>query len=135
MVIETLPDDHLIRDGYDVMMKVPVCYTQLVLGDTVTIPLLKGHYDLKIPAGTENGHLITLRNEGVPMLNRTNQRGNLIIRLEIQIPRSVSNEARELLEKLHNLHKNNVSSTGIKGEDGMASSFFSHLKTFLTGKA
>jgi molecular chaperone DnaJ len=135
VVIEILPDDHLIRDGYDVLMKVPVCYTQLVLGDTINIPLLKGHYDLKIPAGTENGHLITLRNEGVPMLNRPNSRGNLILRLDVQIPRTVKGEEKELLEKLHQLHKSNVSSTGIQGEDGMASSFFSHLKSFLTGKA
>jgi molecular chaperone DnaJ len=130
VVVEILPDDHFIRDGYDVMMKVPVCYTQLVLGDTLTIPLLKGEYTLKIPAGTENGHLITLRGEGIPILNRPNTRGNLIIRLDIQIPRQVSGEEKQLLEQLHALQKKNMPTGMMKNADGSSDS----ASRFFTGK-
>jgi molecular chaperone DnaJ len=134
VVIQVQEDEHFLRDAYDVLMKVPVHYTQLVLGDHVRIPLLKGHYDLKIPAGTENGHIITLKGEGVPVLNQSHLRGNLLIRLDIQIPRKVRGDEKALLQQLHDLHKHNVKAEDISHEEGHASSFFSKMKSFLAGK-
>jgi molecular chaperone DnaJ len=134
VVIQVQEDEHFLRDAYDVLMKVPVHYTQLVLGDHVRIPLLKGHYDLKIPAGTENGHIITLKGEGVPVLNQSHLRGNLLIRLDIQIPRKVRGDEKALLQQLHDLHKHNVKAEDIRHEEGHASSFFSKMKSFLAGK-
>lgn len=134
VVVQVQDDEHFLRDGYDVLMKVPVYYTQLALGDTVKIPLLKGHYDLKIQAGTENGHIITLKQEGIPVLNQPHLRGNLLIRLDIQIPRKISKEEKHLLQQLHDLHTERRRTEDLKHEEGQASSFFSQLKSFLSGK-
>jgi molecular chaperone DnaJ len=134
VVLDVEEDDHFIREGYDVLMKVPVCYTQLVLGDTIEIPLLKGSHKLKIPSGTENGHIITLKGEGIPVLNQPGLRGNLLIRLEVQIPSKVAARERELLEQLHLLHTDKMKQKNLSHEDGKASSFFSSLKSFLSGK-
>ena len=134
VVIQVQEDEHFLRDAYDVLMKVPVYYTQLVLGAHIRIPLLKGHYDLKIPAGTDNGHIITLKGEGIPVLNQPHLRGNLLIRLDIQIPRKVSGEEKALLQQLHDVHHQKVQAEDIKHEEGHASSFFSKMKSFLSGK-
>jgi molecular chaperone DnaJ len=134
VIIQVQEDEHFLRDGYDVLMKVPVGYTQLVLGDTVKIPLLKGFYELKIHAGTENGHLITLKGEGIPVLNQPPLRGNLLIRLDIQIPRKIQGDEKALLQQLHDVHRQRMTAENLKHEEGHASPFFSKLKAFLSGK-
>lgn len=116
------------RDGVDVLCRLPVSYTQLVLGDSLEIPLLKGHDTLKIPAGTANGHVLTLRHQGVPYLNNPNHRGDLHVRLEVQIPKKLPAEERDLLEKLHQVEK------AKQGQpDKHHPSFFSRLKESLLG--
>jgi len=134
VVLDVEEDDNFIREGYDVLAKVPVCYTQLVLGDNIEIPLLKGSHRLKISAGTENAYIITLKGEGIPVLNQPGLRGNLLIRLDVQIPTKIDSRERDLLEQLHSLHADRMKQENLSHEDGKASNFFSSLKSFLSGK-
>ena len=63
------------------------------------MPTFDGDYTLKIPAGTQSGQQIPIRGKGVPVL-RGRGRGDLIVHVEVQIPKKLSARQRELLEQL-----------------------------------
>ena len=56
--------------------------------------------DYDIPKGTKAGTVFRLKGEGVPYVNRENQRGDLFFKVDIIIPKKVSDEQRKLLEEL-----------------------------------
>ena len=139
VVLNVATDAHFVRDGYDVLSKIPVSFSQLALGDTIEIPLLKGVQSVKIPAGSANGTVITLRGEGIPQINQPQRRGDFRLQLDVQIPQKLSTAERELLQQLRQLEqerlaKKQKSETGKTGEDPPhPSGFFAKLKESLLG--
>jgi len=97
-----------VRDGADVRTRIELEYPQLVLGDEVDIQGLQGELRLTVPAGTEPGTVIRLRDEGIPVLNG-NGRGDLFVEVGQVTPRRVSREERVLLEQLAELRGQKVS--------------------------
>jgi curved DNA-binding protein len=69
-----------------------------VLGTSVSIPLLDGTANLKVPAGTRNGARLRLRGKGVP--ERGGGRGDLFVVVEVQVPERVGAKQRALWEQL-----------------------------------
>jgi molecular chaperone DnaJ len=100
VVLNVEPHKELVREEQDLFCKVPVSYSQLALGDTIEVPLLKGKHTLKVPAGSANGKVFSVKGEGVPYLNNPNHRGDLHIELDVQVPRKLGGEERKLLERL-----------------------------------
>ena len=95
--------DHPIfeRQGDDLYCDVPVKFTLAALGGTIEVPTLSnasGLVSLKIPAGTQDGTVFKLRERGMPHL-RTTTKGNQFIRVHIEVPKKLTTEQRELLEK------------------------------------
>ncbi len=113
------PDPRFIREGADLLHVLPVSYPDLALGSTRQIPTLEGSEDLRIPAGTGSHHVFTLRGHGLPRL-RGSGRGSLHIRVELEVPRKLDREERELLEQLRELKGD--SDHAVKG--GLASKLF-----------
>jgi molecular chaperone DnaJ len=58
---------------------------------------------LKIPAGTQNGKILRLRNEGIPHLNNANRRGDLYIKIQVRTPDKLSSKAKNLLKEIGEL--------------------------------
>jgi len=69
-----------------------------VLGTSVSIPLLDGKANLKVPAGTRNGARLRLRGKGVPQ--RGSGRGDLFVVVHLQIPEHIGAKQRALWEQL-----------------------------------
>ena len=67
-------------------------------GEIVVLTLDQRKVRVKVPAGTQNGKMLRLRNEGVPVRGER-QRGNLYIRLQVKVPERVPARARGLLEE------------------------------------
>src|SRR5262245_7845097 len=86
------------RDGVNVVCEVPVSVVQAALGTEIDIPTLDGTRKLKVPAGTQSGHVFRLRGQGVPDLNGYG-RGDQVVRLTVETPRKLSARQRELLEE------------------------------------
>ena len=87
------------RDGPDLYVDVPVPITTTVLGGEVEVPTLSGANAVKVPAGTAPGQLIRVRGEGLPRLERAG-RGDLYVRVLLDIPASPGKRLREALEAL-----------------------------------
>jgi len=90
------PDYRVEND--DLYCDLDVAPWDAVLGTTVSIPLLDGHANLKIPAGTRNGQRFRLRGKGIPQ--RGGERGDLFAVVRIQVPERVGDRERALWEQL-----------------------------------
>lgn len=97
--VEVKPHKVFHRDGPDLMMELPVSIPQAVLGTNLEIDTLDGVATVEVPAGSPTGKTVILRGRGMPYL-RGSGRGDLHVRLTIDVPRKLSNKARQLLEEL-----------------------------------
>jgi molecular chaperone DnaJ len=90
--------EYFERQDEDLYCAMPISITQASLGADIHVPTLDGKtIKVKIPPGIQNGKLLRIRDEGVPNGSR---RGNLYIKVMIQIPTKLSKRGRELLEEL-----------------------------------
>jgi molecular chaperone DnaJ len=97
--IQVIEDKHFVRHDDDIYLEVPIFFTQIALGDTITVPSLRGELELKVPAGAKDKQQFTFRNEGVKSVKGYG-RGNFIVQIKIMYPESLNGEQKELLEKL-----------------------------------
>jgi molecular chaperone DnaJ len=90
--------EYFERQEEDLYCAMPISITQASLGADIQVPTLDGKtIKVKIPPGIQNGKLLRIRDEGVPNGSR---RGNLYIKVMIQIPAKLSKRGKELLEEL-----------------------------------
>jgi molecular chaperone DnaJ len=93
------PDDLYERRGDDVVLEVPVTVSEAALGTSVRIPTPGGgQVSLKVPAGTQDGRTMRVRGKGAPRLK--GGRGDLHVRVRVQVPERLSKEQKQLFEKL-----------------------------------
>ena len=88
------------RKGDDLFVRMPILFSQAVLGDEVEVPTIEGTSVLvSIVPGTESGKIVKVPGKGLPHFSGLG-RGSMLIEVEITIPKKISHEQRELLEKL-----------------------------------
>jgi molecular chaperone DnaJ len=111
-----------VRDGHDLVCEVPVSFAQAALGTELEVPTLDGSVKVKVPAGTQSGHMFRLRGRGVADLNGYGT-GDELVRVVVETPRKLTAKQRELLEEFAKL----------SGEDvhPMSKSFFDKVKSML----
>jgi molecular chaperone DnaJ len=91
--------DHEVfeRQGDDLFTEVPIKFTLASLGGTIQVPTLQGKATLKIPSGTQSGTTFRLKGRGMAHL-RGNAHGDQLIRVQVEVPISLSSEQRRKLE-------------------------------------
>jgi molecular chaperone DnaJ len=113
------------RQGNDLYARIPVSMACAALGGCVEIPSVDGRkLELKIPAGTQSGHRLKIKNEGMPRL-RSEQKGDLWVEVKVETPVNLSARQKELLEEFR----------AISGEDNCQpeeKSFFEKIKDLFT---
>ena len=92
-------DETFVRHGNDIYLDVPVFFTQAVLGETIKIPSLTGELELELTQGTKDKAQFSFRNEGVADVHG-HGKGDLIAQVRLAYPSKLSDEQKELLEKL-----------------------------------
>ena len=92
------------RKGRDLYAKVPVLVTTAVLGGEAEVQTLAGKpARLRIPSMTQNGQVFRLKGFGMPAVGKTNERGDLYARVDVQMPTQLSSEERAHYEALAKL--------------------------------
>lgn len=86
------------RRGYDLYLDMPVPFATAALGGEITVPTLKDPVRYTVPAGTQSGATFRLREQGVPRLQGQG-RGDLLVRVSIEVPKHLNEEQRRLLEQ------------------------------------
>jgi molecular chaperone DnaJ len=98
VLVRVTADERFVRDGNDLVHVLNVPAPQAALGTTVTVPTLDGDEELRIPAGTQPGAVFNLRGKGMPSLG-PGRRGDQRVLVNVLIPRNLTDEQRELLER------------------------------------
>jgi len=93
------PHKYFRRRENDILLDLNINISQATLGDEVNVPTVDGDAVLKIPSGTQPGKIIRMRSKGVPHL-RNNNRGDQLVIINVSIPKSLSDEQRELFQTL-----------------------------------
>ncbi len=109
------------REENNLFCEVPVSFSVAAIGGEINVPTLDGQAQLKIPAGTQGGTAFKLRGKGVPSLN-SHTRGDLIVRVAVEVPTRLNAEQRKKLEEF----------SALMGEDNapLHKSFFEKAKEF-----
>jgi molecular chaperone DnaJ len=101
--IHVLEDARFRRDGVDVYTGVTVPFTILALGGSVPVPTLDdgatGTAEIELEAGTQPGTVVVRRGSGMPRLDGYG-RGNQILEIQVEVPRTLNERSRELLREL-----------------------------------
>jgi molecular chaperone DnaJ len=98
VVVRVQPDERFLRDGDDLVTVIDVPAPLAALGTTIEVPTLDGSVPVEIPAGTQPGETITLGGRGMPPLGR-GRTGGLRVVVNVTVPRRLSSEQRDLLER------------------------------------
>ncbi|MDZ8224236.1 MULTISPECIES: J domain-containing protein [unclassified Nostoc] len=88
-------------DGLNILCQVPVTPTEAVLGGQVEAPTLDGPVKMTIPQGVRSGQKFRLGNKGYP--SDDGKRGDQLVEIQIVTPKNISQEERELYEKLRQI--------------------------------
>lgn len=91
------PHAQFRRDGDKLFVDQVITLRQAVLGGEVSVPTIEGPVKLKIPAGTQPGTHIRLPGRGVAHANGS--KGDLMVAVQVAIPKSLTPRQRELFEK------------------------------------
>lgn len=97
--VDVRPHDRFERHGWDLVHHLTVSMTQAALGARVVLPTLDSTEEVLVEAGTQSGKLYRFRGQGVPRVDGRG-RGDLVVRLSVEIPMKLDDEERELLERL-----------------------------------
>lgn len=105
VVIHVQPHQYFERSDQDLYCAVPISISQAALGAEITVTALDDKkIALKIPSGTENGKLLRIKGEGVPVTG-SNRRGDLYVKIMVQVPSRLSGKERDILEQYQQLEK------------------------------
>ena len=87
------------RDGNNLLVDVPITYTEAALGADVRVPTLSGStVKVRLPAGTQSGKVFRIGGKGVKNGSKT---GDLLASVVVQVPTEMTDEERDLVESLH----------------------------------
>ncbi len=96
VTVHVKPDKVFGRDGNDLTVTVPVSFTELALGATLSVPTLEGKVGVRVPKGTSDGRILRVRGRGVP--KRSGGHGDLLVTVKVAVPPKIDGEAAEALE-------------------------------------
>ncbi len=91
--------DRLVRDGDDLLTAVQLTMVDAALGLTVTVPTADDDLELELPPGVQPGEVRVVRGRGMPSL-QSGRRGDLHVHVEVEVPRKLDAEQRDLLANL-----------------------------------
>jgi molecular chaperone DnaJ len=114
--VRVTPDPVFQRHGNDVLSETEINIAQAALGATVTVPTLDGAHELKVPPGTQSGHVFRIRNAGIPYLGKNGRRGDQLVSLKVAVPTGLTERQKALLEELSESF--GTPETGGKPNDG-----------------
>lgn len=97
--IRVKPHKLFRREGNNIYIKVPISSVDATLGCQVDVPTVNGDVSLTIPAGTQPSQQLRIKGYGVKDL-RSGVMGDQYVQVEIEIPKKLSRQEKELYEKL-----------------------------------
>jgi len=99
LIVQVKEHKDFERKGNDLHTTAKVDVFTAILGGEAEVETMSGKVKLTIPAGTQPEQVFRVAGRGMPQLKNPNTRGDLFVRLKVEIPRYLSSKQRELLEE------------------------------------
>lgn len=103
LIINVVDDNRFERRGNDLHTTATVSVFTAMLGGEADVETLDGKIKLNVPAGTQPEQVFRLAGRGMPHVKNPNEKGDLFVRLKVQIPKYLSAKQRELLDEASRL--------------------------------
>jgi len=126
VVIEEIKDEFLQREGSNLHYEAYISFIDAVIGASIEVPLVEGKAKIKVEPGTQSGKMLRLRGKGLPSVQGYGT-GDLLVHLNVWTPKKISNEEKDILEKLN--QSENFKPNPVGKEEG----FFDKMKNFFQG--
>jgi len=97
ITIQVKPHSVFEREEFDIYCEIPITVAEATLGAEIKIPTLEETTTYTIPEGTQPGTTFTLRGKGIPYVNNNNRRGDLIFRVNVEIPRGLNEKQKDAM--------------------------------------
>lgn len=101
VLIEEEKHNDLERDGNNLIHNLFISISEAALGAQVEVPTVDGKARMKIAPGTQPGKVLRLKGKGLPSVNAYGS-GDLLINVNVWIPKELNKEERDIMEKLQN---------------------------------
>jgi molecular chaperone DnaJ len=98
VLVKVRRDDLFGRSGDDLTLTVPITIVEAILGTDLRVPTMDGAVTLRVPPGTPSGRTLRARGKGVA--RRDGQAGDLLVTVDVTIPKDLTDKARDALEVL-----------------------------------
>jgi curved DNA-binding protein len=99
LIVNVTDENRFERDGQDLYTTSTLSVFTLILGGDTDVETPTGKVKLSIPAGTQTDQVFRLAGRGMPHLKNPNTKGDLFVKLKVQVPKYLSSKQRELLEE------------------------------------
>ena len=100
VLLEVAEDERFTRDGDDLVIEVPLTFSQAALGTRLEVPTVEeGTTRVEVPPGVQSGEVIRVKGEGLPELNGR-RHGDLLVRLAVWVPERLTPEQERIIRKL-----------------------------------
>ena len=122
VLIEEEKNEELIRDGINIHYELYISISEAILGCKKEIHTINGKVQISIPSGIDNGKVLRLKAKGVPDINYPQNKGDLLIHVNVWIPKKINAEQKMFF-------KENINSKEfIPKIDKSQKSFFEKIK-------
>jgi curved DNA-binding protein len=91
------------RNGDDLFCDIAVDLYSAILGGKSGVKTFNGKINVTIPKGSENGKILRLTGLGMPVYDQSNKHGDLLLKINIKVPKNLSEEEIQLFKKLKSL--------------------------------
>jgi len=98
LIVYVRPHKVFEREGHDIFIDADVDFVTASLGGQIEVPTLEGKATLKIPAGTQSETLFSMKDKGIPYLNR-GRKGAQKVLVHITVPKKLTKKQKELLKE------------------------------------
>jgi molecular chaperone DnaJ len=90
------------RDG-DLVIHLPLTIAEAALGAKIQVPTLDSPVTVKVPAGTNSGKTLRVRGKGIP--RQSGGTGDLLVKVDVEVPKKLSRREKQLLEEFQEVHQ------------------------------
>ncbi|MDD5694637.1 MAG: molecular chaperone DnaJ [Bacteroidales bacterium] len=112
VLIEEEKHPYVTREDHNLIYEHYISLPEAALGTSIDVPTIDGKARIKIPPGTQPGKIFRLKDKGIPVLNGYGQRGDELVNVQVWVPKALTREEKEMMEKLMHSENFKPSPTG-----------------------
>ncbi|MDN3505316.1 MAG: molecular chaperone DnaJ [Rhabdochlamydiaceae bacterium] len=103
--VQVQEDEFFIRDGDDVIIDLPLSFSDAALGCKKEIPTpLDGTYRINIPEGTQSGKVFRVRSQGLPNVHGQGK-GDLLVRVHLETPVHLNEKQKKVMQEFGDMEE------------------------------